>query len=429
MTDSQFAGLAVICLAIPLLALAVPDTPNFAPSCAIREVARKELTTESGTKIFVEPATFASDAKGDILLAGPTTLLTIGSQGSTTDTAHNRIFGVVLDSDLNHRPVPNPVVGEIIGVRATARAPSGWNVVLGERNTRRPAGAVGTWENATDALWYGILTANTWTTVERLPMPPGAIVDQQFASRLVANGDSLAWAVPMRTSQGGRQLLLYERREGVWSYEVIPTFNVRAEVGYSARLGVVLAVVQPDTTLREDGSSLIIRTREGNWRPLRRLVHGRLEGDVLNPSLSFVGDTMVVGWYGSPPGPIGSRTLQARTIVGTLRDGETRNIVLDSAALGEQQAFIPAMLNQSVRLWVTRHASRGDSASELRFVEGSAGVARILLSVPDPFYAPYVSAVSTDSSRLVLTGLKYMPGKYITSLLVQFRVGCSSRRK
>jgi len=427
MSESRFAALAVVSLAIPLFALADARPSDAAPSCVVREVARREIRTESGNKIFVEPLAFVSDGKANILLAGPVALFIVGPDGENTALQKNTIFGVVVDSRLQQRPVPNPMQGEFVGVRAAARTSGGWHVVFGDTaSSPRPATAVGTWSAATDALWYGVFSGQSWTTLERLPIPPGVIVGQQFASRLAARGDSLAWAVPMRTQRGERHLLLYERRNGTWSYEEISTRNAGAQVAYSDRLGVVLAVVQADTTLREDANSLIIRTREGGWRPLRRLVHGRLEGTVLNPSLTFVGDTMVVGWYGSASGPRGLRKLQARAIVRALRDPDTAKIVLDSSVLGEPQALVPAMQKRGVRIWLTRHVSPAGDASELRFVQDSGGVVRVLQSVPDPFYFN-VSAVSIDSSRIVVSGMKYIPGKIFISLLLQFQVDCRSR--
>jgi hypothetical protein len=428
MKNSRFAALIILTATIPLIALGVSEPSDIEQRCVVRELAQRELTTESGRKIFVEPVSFVSDANGDIFLVGPSDISTVDSSGSTTDVARNAIFGVVVDSHLNHYQVPNPIAPEVIGVRAAATASSGWHVVFGQTaSSQQSAPSSPGWVGGADFLWYGVFSGRTWTMLERLPTPPGATVYQLFASRLATNGDSLAMAVPMRNSRGEPHILLYERRKGVWSYEIIPTVNSRAETAYSAHFGLVLAVVQPDSTDRQgDGGSLIIRTRAEKWQPMWRLVHGRLEGEVLNPSVSFIDDTLIVGYYASSPGARAFRGLQAREIVGALQTREARTIVLDSSVLGESEPLIPVIHDHRVRVWITRHHSPASAYSELRFLQETADVVNLLRSMPDPFTA-YVSAVSIDSSRLVVSGLKYVPGKYVASLLLQFRVNCSLR--
>lgn len=431
MSESSLTVFVVAIVAVPLLGLAVPGSPpQVAHSCVVRELARKELTSENGTKIFVEPAAFASDRKGRILLAGPADLATVDSGDRTTRLVHNTIFGVVLDSRLNHHPIPNPVTGgEFIGVRAVAKDSSGWHIVFGHRATaQQPPEGVGMWAaSAADVLWYGVFTGRTWTRLEQLPIPSEAVVYQLHASQLVASGDSLAFAVPVRTARDDRHTLLYERRNGVWTQEIIPTRTTVVEVAYSGSFGLVLAVVQADTTLQQDGGSLIIRHRTEGWRPIQRLVHGGSEGAVVSPSILFVGDTAIVSWYGSPPRPRGARTLQAHALLGVLNGTSARKIVLDSAVLGEPRALIPAMHNRSTRIWVTRHRSRGNAGTELRFVQDSAAGVHVLGSLPDPF-AGYLSTVAVDRTRLVVSGLKYVPGKYLTTLLLQFDVACTGQK-
>lgn len=391
--------------------------------CSVREIARTELVTHDGKKLFVEPSAFVSDRNGNILLAGPVDIMTVDSHQITTDTTHNRIFGVVIDSSLRHHAIPNPVAGEISGVRAAPRKRSGWHVIFAETDRANSSHAA---EGPVQAvsLWYGVIVDNKWTAFQRLAIPHGVSVYQLFASQLASSGDSLAWVVPIDNAQGRRQLLLYERINGVWSYEIIPSFNSRAEAAYSKDFGLVLAVVQPDSVPGEsDGGSLIIRKRSGNWMPYKRLVLGRKEGPVVNPSLSFFEDTMVVAYY-SFSGQPQHRRLEARSFVGSL-SADLKPFVLDSAVVGEQGPLAPAQNARNVRIWVIRHILQNGAASELRFLRDSSNTTQLLSVAADPF-AAYVSTASASSSTILVSGLRYVPGKYIASLLIQFRHTCKA---
>jgi hypothetical protein len=75
---------------------------------------------------------------------------------------------------------------------------------------------------------------------------------------------------------------------------------------------------------------------------------------------------------------------------------------------------------------VIDHEFSKGQQSEIRFVSDSAQSAVVLGRTPNP-YVTSIAATAPAPSELLVTGLHYIPNKYIESLLLRARVECRGK--
>ncbi|HEX7238894.1 MAG TPA: hypothetical protein VF263_01400 [Longimicrobiaceae bacterium] len=417
---------------VPLLSLALIGAcvaatrsagREAAPRCAVREVSRTPLAIEDGRLLYVEPAAF-SVSRGEVLLAGtPNFLARLDRGGRVTGMASDSVLGAVVARDGKGRAVPSPIDGRLVnGLRAAALEGGGWAVVFAEvrpyTGDSRPDTAV--------RLWHGVYDGRRWVRLEELPLPPHRTLHPHHSSQLVRRGDTLSWAMTMTAPVPGvlpgNGIVLYERRGGRWSYEAVPTFHSEAELARSDTLGLLLVVVQPDSTARGgDGNSLFLWARRPAWRRLRRIVHGYAEGRVYDPSLTATNGEGVLSWR-TPVGEGFRSRREVRAMVGRVEERNEPAITIDSS-VAFQRLAAPIRLPDGSPLWVTDHEVPDEPRREVRLTLGSARSATLLKSIPSP-YIGWISATTPAPWELLVTGFHYVPDRYAVSLLLRARVEC-----
>jgi hypothetical protein len=264
-----------------------------ADSCLAREVSRAELILEGGRRAYVEPTVLQRSAGGDVLLAGQYN----HQFEKSGDRTWKRVRGDSLLGAVVLRAGPARAVlapfpsARLSGVRAAELGSGRWAVVFAEvpqsDGDMRPDSAL--------RLWHGVIEGGRWAALETMPMPDRGTLRPQGASSLVHRNGALAWAMTLTSAQEREKIILYEFKDGRWSYEQVPTSHAQVEPAYTDSLGLLLAVVQADPALRSDGNSLLLWARQPAWRVLRTVVPGSRE-QVFHPSLRFTPDGAVLGW-------------------------------------------------------------------------------------------------------------------------------------
>ena len=414
-----------------LAACALPPTPQASRGagdgaehpgrCTVREVSRERLVVEGGRQLYVEPVVMEASPNGDVLLAGTYNyLFGQNPRGEWVRVADDSVFGAVLPRGGGPaRIVPSPVPSRLLnGVRAVALGESRWAVVFAEvspwKEGMRPDSAA--------RLWYGVVDSGRWTTLERLPMPAGVTLRPALASSLVKKGDNMAWAMTLDPPGELRRILLYERRGGRWSYEVIPTSHAQVQLAYSDTLGLVLALAQANPALKVDSNSLLFWVRQPTWKPLRVVVPGALE-EVYNPSVDLSAPEGVVTWRAAVRRPDGTERWEAHAMVGRVAERNEPVIVLDSA-ITRLQAINFLALPNGRRLWVTDHTPPSGQEREIRIVTDSARAAAVLMRIPNPYFTPYAAVGIAPSEVLLNGGILDRDQDIGVSLLLRARVEC-----
>lgn len=110
-------------------------------------------------------------------------------------------------------------------------------------------------------------------------------------------------------------------------------------------------------------------------------------------------------------------------MIGRLEERNEPVITLDSNVGSMQNFFAPVLLPGGLRLWVTDHEFPDRRRTEIRFVSDSAQSAVVLGRTSNP-YVGFIAATAPAPSELLVTGLQYIPNKYVVSLLLRARVEC-----
>lgn len=390
-------------------------------ACGMRELSRHRLTVEGGRPLYVEADAFVADGRGDVLLAGtPSYLWKVSPEGEINGLTSDSIFGAVIARDGSSRVVPAPIDPRLIhGVRAAGRPDGGWDVVFAEippsdRNAR---------VDSVVRLWHGVFDGRQWAGIEEIPRPGDVPLDPQFTSALVRREGSLAWALVPPTSYRPRDVVLVQRVDGRWIHETVPTgFAVDVDLSYSDSLGLLLAVVQPDTSLRSDGNSLLLWARQPDWRIVRRVVHGYGEGRVNFPSLVRTPQGLLASWLtASAAEPLWQ--LLARPVVLAGEQNEPA-VSLDSD-VSPWSEVPPLILSGGMPLWVTHHGTDNETtaANEVRYLSMAGGDALELGRAPSP-YLMRLAVVEARPEEVVVTGMEYQENRFAFSLLLRMRLRC-----
>lgn len=392
------------------------------PICTIREVSREPLVLGGRIRVYVEADAFVADAQGNTLLAGmPNSLTRMNTAGAVTAVVDDSILGVIIPRAGSPRLVELPRISagrKLDGIRVAARPRGGWTVAFAEVEARHGS------ENAdsTVRLWYGVYDGARWRGLEELPMPRSGVVDARWASSLVSHGDTVSWAMTHRT-ESGPQIVLFERHRGRWSHELIPTFHSEVELGRSDALGLFMFVVQPHTSPGErDANSLVLWSRRPAWEGVRRLVHGSVEGRVYNPKFAPSPTGGVLTWESAPISQR-PRGRELRAMLGRWADGTARPVTLDSAVSsigGYSNTVAP---RPDFRLWVSVPVAADRSRPKLRFLTDFERSSVTIGETANP-YQGYIAAAAPTPTQLLVTGLQYIPNRYLVSLLLRTRIDC-----
>lgn len=399
-------------------ARATPRPAAAEGACTAREISRNPLMPDDSHLLYVEPVVLNASNDGSVLLAGTHNHLFRNTPGlGWRMVVQDSVFGAVLSTSGRVRTVRSPVsVRRVTGIRAVAREGGGWSVVFAEL---RPS--TGEVENDTVArLWYGVIEGGRLSALEAIPLPDSGRVQPFTASSLIRSRDGLAWAMPYSGDMITPGLIVYERRNGRWSYERIPMGYARGDLAYSDSSGLVLATQQADFRLMKDGNSLLLWTRDPTWRMNRSVVAGSRER-AHAPAITLSPAGSALTWSAAVPGA--RERLEAHAISTGRMDSTAHVMVLDSSIMPMYPiSFVP--LPQGPKLWVTDHLFP-DGTREIRFVRDSAGTPATAARLPNPYFSP-LRAVGIGSADVLVSGGVLRPDTTAGySLLVRMRLECT----
>lgn len=237
----------------PLLAALRSRSPG---PCSLQLASRRRLGLGGGIRAYIEPAAIASSSRG-LLLAGTHNFLwRFLARGRGEDVSGDTVLGVLVTNEARPLLVRPPVQGaqrSLGAIRVLAGADDSWDVIWSENAT-----ANSTASPTAAGLWYGHYQGGRWHSVQALPFPEGYRVVSTRSSALIRVGDTLAFAVPIdRPTWPLKKVAVLRLVKGTWQFDVINTYDA-VEVTLSYARGFVLAVVEPDSTLSSDASSLFL---------------------------------------------------------------------------------------------------------------------------------------------------------------------------
>jgi hypothetical protein len=418
---------AALIQALPILTAAallnrVSPAPAAQPveACVVREVSREPLVVEGGRRLYVHPLVLETNSRGDALIAGELNYLFEPASSGWKRAAPDSVFGAVIPRSGRARIVPSPIPSRLLsGIRAIARDDDTWAVVFGE--THPYAGAFR--PDTITRLWFGIFDGTRWTSLERLPLPPAGTIRSQIMTRIVRYGDTLGFAMRIRSADQQRHVIVFEHGRAGWSYEIVQTqVGSYLALAHSDTLGLVLAAVQPDLTLRRDRNSLLLWNRGTTWKRLRTAAPSS-SGDVHHPSMTISPGGAVMSWLVAVPGA-GGVTFEARAMVGRPQERSEPVLRLDSSVAQFREPY-SAVLRRDLRIWVLDHVEPETSGSEIRFIRDDGGSASVLGRLPNPFVTPWVGATPSDSTILLVGGRVNGQRETLVSLLVRAQLQCS----
>lgn len=216
-------------------------------ACTAQVVDSSMVSVDGGYDVYVEPNTFTPAADGSYLLAGMPNYVSPPSPVHTmVYPTRDSIFGAVRAPDGRWALVPlPPPVRRFRGARASAIGEGRWEVTFVQlaEQVREDEG-----ERSLDA-WYGVVTANGWEQLERIPVPDGMAADFRNPAHLMRSGDTLTWAfriirpneywlAPVGVAQR-----IGPRRRGQWTFHLID-LETTAVSGYPSPAGDPRVIVE-----------------------------------------------------------------------------------------------------------------------------------------------------------------------------------------
>jgi hypothetical protein len=383
--------------------------------CLVRETSRTPLLIDGNRELYVEP-TVVLPSDGSILLAGrPNYLYSAGSATDERTYAQDSVFGAVLDRSGRARLIPAPIDPALVSsTHALPLAGGGWAVVFAEM--KRPW--VPPRKDTIVGLWYGEFDGARWSALERLPDIPGGTYDLDMGSALIPRGDTLFTAALVRTDTNIASVVVFERLAGRWTSEIVDARAASyAELFYSDSLGLLMAVVQADHSLRADANSLLLYGPRPRWEILRKVIHGGSQ-PVYDPLFSASPEGTVLSWWVMDR--VGGAR-RARAMVGLTPDRDGRVAELDP----DVNHVTPVVGHPRFPIWLSEHNTPAGER-ELRFLADSAGHARQLAALANPFTGPF-AATAVGASDLLVSGplLRADPkNPSLVSLIIRARVEC-----
>jgi len=361
-------------------------------------------------RIFVEPEAVASNGSL-ILVAGQPTYLWSVKASYASLVGRDTVLGVIIDSVANATIIPAPIGAKRVQtVRAVAGGAGRWAVTFAEAEPRAKLGD----DPRVVAYWFGITDGTRWLRLEKLPPVDGEL-QTSSASSLIQTSEGFAIAVPVRRGTAAASAIeIFAEHAGRWTTtEVAPGIVTYASLATDS-IGLVLAAVYPDTSLRADHNSLwFYRLPIGarTWGPPVRAIVG--EGrPVHHPLLSSVANhTIAVTWQVRIP------TKAIETRVGVLGEGMT---LRDSSILTRTRELpLPAMRVRDLSILVAERRLQ-DSTSTLGIWRMSNRGPELMADAPFPFQGVFGAApIGNTSVGVVGPVMGTPPRDPVVSLYIQ----------
>ncbi|HEU0016641.1 MAG TPA: hypothetical protein VFQ45_23365, partial [Longimicrobium sp.] len=194
-------------------------------------------------------------------------------------------------------------------------------------------------------------------------------------------------------------------------------------MAHTDSLGLVLAVVQPDLSLRSDGNSLFLWRRQHHWKSMGRLIRGGRE-PVHIPTLLVEPEGAMLVWKAWVPDGGGQRS-EGRLMLDPLGPGPHTVHVIDPDLVPFSNIRSARIAGRQV--FITMADENGDSTGHIRFVGVEGNGVRELGRVPNPYQAGF-HAASTSPAGLLLNGpLLEFGDSTVVTLLLRIGARCAGQ--
>jgi hypothetical protein len=367
--------------------------------------------------MYVEPVLF-SVSEGKILMAGtPNYIYATPIGDAPAPFKQSAIFGAVADKDGLARTIPSPVTGLPMSQRGVARSDGSWDVVFAEE----PADYKFPDREHIVALWYGVLRGNTWSNLEKIPLPPGKTLSTFRSSPLVSHGDTLSWAMTY-SSPDGSGAVLFERRSSSWNFELVPIEDVVVtSLAYTQRDGLLLLPVRGGLDLGQANTMFMFK-RGPSWTQVRQLIAGGTE-PVFDVQLTDSKFGHVLSWWALVQD--GGARRDARTRLHALETPFSPIVPVENSV----SQVLALTVADGIPLWITETASADPSVPELRIATMGSGENISTSHLDDPFTGPFAATVESPSTVLLSGPHLILNGEKTTleTTLVRVGIRCSNK--
>lgn len=392
--------------------------PRGSSGCVLSSAGSERLLVQ-GRRAYVEP-TVLSVAGDYALIAGTPNYLwsTVGSQMEVT--ARDSVFGAVMLPGGEWRFVPSPIEGRPFAQpRVLSRGNGHWDVVFAELESRADPGR----EVPLRRLWHARLSPEGWAEKTPIPLPESGRLRYEFASGIVAVGDSMMVAVPVETSRGQHDIVVLHPGSNGWRHELIEDGRV-SEVALlperAAEVRMLATSVDPDSpdTRR---NSLFWYAHDSVWSKRDLLIAGRA-APVFGP-VGMLGKQESWISFMLPIRESVSKRWEARVLqMDSLWRPRASSTLLDSSVLYRPAA----VLLQDRPFWVLQHEQAASQPPQLRVVSVVEGRAVRLASAPTPFAGPHAAAAMRNELLLIAGPELDRERRALWTLLTRYILECPS---
>lgn len=393
--------------------------------CAVDESSLTTLDLASNNELYVEPVALASSGPNILIAGWPSYLWGSNPDGSKKRIPSDSVFGAVFDTAGRARLIRSPFPSRLLdGVRALGRGDGTWDIVFAEL-IPYPVTEFFPPDTAS-RLWHGVYDGHDWVSLKTIPIPTDFTPHPNHASALVRSGDTLAWAVPVSAPGYRKDVLVLEQREGRWASQIIHSRQAAyTALTFSDATGLLVAIVQPDTSLASDQNSLFLYARQPSWYQIGRVAHGGSE-PVFRPTFASSSDGVILSWTA---GANSSSTVRTILLASSALPGNnTSAVTIDSQS--SRTPVFTTFISNKFPIWVVEHeSSTGDRDSrELRFISITDGSSHLLKSIQSPFLSGF-RATKANDSVIVLAGARWsddIKKDIVVSAVLRTTINCLS---
>jgi hypothetical protein len=383
-------------------------TPGKALACTVTETARHPIVLPNGREAYVEVQGLHPLADGFLVLGSPSFEWLRSSGGIRTRVGQDEFLGAFFDARgrITETIAMPPQVGHFDWVNSAPLNRDGFAVLLPEVSEPFPT------TNALIRMVYAEYRRGEWSLVETLPAPAGRL-RYSSGSRLLATEDGLVWVVPHE-----HRVLLYERRNGTWTYRSIAERTVdKVVLRDSPDHGLWIGLAGVDPAHAGQPVSLRLQRVDSDSESLEvhRLPGG---GRIRRPRIAIGVDGLAVGWIVER-----AEGSSAWAAVGVRSGRRPSPMFLHGAA----RDVVPVQLPGRGIAFLANHVNPITGKSELRAYLAEGRRLRPIGSIPNP-YVTFFDAVALSATDVLLVGPEYDSASiypFVRSLVLRLSISCS----
>lgn len=271
------------------------------PACSVVVAARSRIHLADSQVVHIAVGSTARQGSTVMLAGLPTYTWSPRDGVDSPPRTSDSLVAVLVSERGEAQGVPNPLVGRPVShVKVTAGPAGTWHALF----TERLANSSGH-DQVTDSarLWYGRFNGRRWSDVGAIGVVHGSYTAGEYTSDLVAEGDELAFAVPIDArveSAPISAIVLARRVDRRWAFDtltgLIEPRYARLMRGPRSRAWTVFFVAPFFDNQQLVNGSLHAATWDGRWSTPTVVVRASERG-VIDPRVLPSRDGVVLTWW------------------------------------------------------------------------------------------------------------------------------------